>query len=262
MSRKDFVTIYFLFLDIVKFFRDEERRKNTIFFMFGDHGPRYAARGNFRNTKQGRLEEYTPFYSIMLPSGFKKDHPEFYRNIKANTEVLTAHFDAHVTLKHILSYPDLPAKHKYGQSLFTKIDPVTRTCKSAGVPEKNCFCLKSKSIATNTSLAEKLSNAVVKHMNELITSNNETSTLCAKLEHKKVLSIDQEDAIDGPIWTLILQVSPSDATFDVRVISKDDKLVVDPEISRTNAYGNQPNCIATKYPKLAFFCYCKSHLKN
>ena len=92
--------------------------------MFADHGPRYGARGNFRNTKQGRLEEYTPFYSIMLPSGFKKDHPEFYRNIKANTEVLTVHFDAHVTLKHILSYPDLPKKHKYGQSLFTKIDPV------------------------------------------------------------------------------------------------------------------------------------------
>ena len=99
-------------------------------------------------------------------------------------------------------------------------------------------------------------------MNELIASNNKANSLCAKLEHKKVLSIDQEDAINGPVWTLILQVSPSDATFDVRVISKNDKLVVDPEISRTNAYGEQPNCIATKYPKLAFFCYCKSHLKN
>jgi len=174
------------------------------------------------------------------------------------------HFDSFVTLQHIMSYPDLPAKHQYGQSLFTKIDPITRTCNSSGVPQKHCFCLKTKAIPINTPLARELAYVIVAYMNELISSNDETHSLCVKLKFKSLISVDQEDTVDGQTWSIMLQVSPSDAAFDVRVTkdTKSHKFIIDPEVSRTNMYGNQANCIENKYPKVVFFCYCKWHLKD
>ena len=238
--------------------------ENTIFILFGDHGARWGG-GSFRNTKQGRLEEYNPFYSIVLPPEFKYKYRELYENMRANTEELTSHFDVHWTLKHILSYPKIE-KPNLGQSLFTKIDPTKRTCQQTGIPSKYCFCLKTEKISANTDQAKTIAQKAIEYMNNKTAAHPEPKELCAKLTLKRI--IDLEYATDTTknegVFYIMFQVLPSDATFDIRV-KKDltkNTLYVDPEISRTSLYGNQPACIQLKHPKLAPFCYCKSLLNG
>uniref|UniRef100_A0A7M5X907 Uncharacterized protein n=2 Tax=Clytia hemisphaerica TaxID=252671 RepID=A0A7M5X907_9CNID len=251
-------------LNLVKFYADEKRRRNTILFLFGDHGSRNVVTGDFRNTKQGRMEEFLPFYSIILPPGFKRRHKDLYLNMKANTEVLTSHFDVHATLQHILLYPQKPVNLLYGQSLFTKINPLTRTCNQTGIPKGYCVCTNKKAVPSNTKIAHKIGNAVVDKINNIIESYKEAIPICAKLELKKIISLEmgKVPGEDADLFNIMLQVSPSNATFDVRVTRKhNDELIVNGEMSRTNLYGKQPTCIKFKYPKLAKFCYCRSWME-
>ena len=250
--------------DIIQFYKDESRKENSIVVLFSDHGARTGATGDFRNTKQGRLEEYTPFYSIILPPSFKSNYPELHANIKANTEVLTSHFDVHMTLKHLLSYPKLPDKMKYGQSLFTKINPRTRTCNQTGIPARYCFCSKAHKMPVDSPESKNIVQKGVDYINSKIKSEEEPKSKCSTLYLKDVISIEYMKATNSSTVTynVIFRVSPSDATFDLRVIKTSGIYRVDPEISRTNLYRNQPACIQMKYPKLAPFCYCKSLLNN
>jgi len=103
----------------------------------------------------------------------------------------------------------------------------------------------------------------VRHINKLLSKHEEPKRLCAELSLSKVISIEYEKFQNEKKYYLIFQTSPNNATYDVRVKKNlETKLVeVDPEISRTNLYREQPFCIKSKYPKLAFFCYCKSFLK-
>ncbi|XP_066922217.1 uncharacterized protein [Clytia hemisphaerica] len=248
-------------IELYEFYKEKARVENTMLIFFGDHGARWGARGNFRNTKQGRLEEYNPFYSLILPPNFKKNYRELYDNIKANQNVLTSHFDVHWTLKHILSYPKIEEKRNYGQSLFTKIDPKTRTCDKTGIPGKYCFCLSTKKIDANTSQANTIAQTAVDFINKKIAEHEKPKELCANLTLSRIIDLEyaaDEQKNEG-IFYIMFEVAPSKATFDVRVrkdLSK-QTTYVDPEISRTNLYRNQPACIQVAYPKLAPFCYCK-----
>ena len=103
-------------------------------------------------------------------------------------------------------------------------------------------------------------------MNSKLAAHPEPKDLCAELTLKHI--IDLEYATDTTknegVFYVMFQASPSNGTFDVRV-KKDltnQVLHVDPEISRTSLYRDQPACIRLKHPKLAPFCYCKSLLKN
>ena len=233
--------------------------------IFGDHGARWGGHSFRSNTKQGRLEEFNPFYSMILPPGFKMEYKDMYENIQANTGALTSHFDVHWTLKHILSYPEIEKNPNFGQSLFTKIDPKTRTCKQAGIPSKYCFCLKTKKISHDTAQAKSLAQKALKFINKKISDQPVPKKLCAELTLKNVLNLEYAtDSVKNEgIYYVMFQVLPSDATFDVRVkkdLRNQTRTYVDPEISRTNLYRNQPACIQMKYPKLAPFCYCKSQV--
>ena len=180
--------------------------------------------------------------------------------MKLNTNVLTSHFDVHSTLKHILSYPKLPNKHLYGQSLFTKIDPKTRTCNQTGIPERYCYCSKGKPLKTDTKLALSAGNAVVNEINNIISSYKKAKPLCANLTLKKILNIDVQIAgTNAKLYNIMLQVAPSNATFDTAFTNFNGKIKVDGGISRTNLYGSQSKCVKYKYPKLAYFCYCKNN---
>ena len=230
--------------------------------MFSDHGARAGATGDFRNTKQGRLEEYTPFYSIILPPSFKSNYPEFHANIKANTGVLTSHFDVHMTLKHLLSFPKLSDKMKYGQSLFTRINPQTRTCNQTGIPARYCFCSKAHKMDVDSPQSKLVAQKAVDYINSKLEFEEEPRSKCSTLTLKNIINIEytMNDGDSSITYNIIFRVSPSDATFDLRVTKNGNARTyrVDPEISRTNLYGNQPACIQMKYPKLAPFCYCKN----
>ena len=124
--------------------------------------------------------------------------------------------------------------------------------------------MRTKQVQSNTTQAVKIAEAAVKFINNKIAENDTPRELCAHLTLTKIISLEyatDEQKNEG-IFYIMFQVAPSNATFDVRVrkdLNKhNEPYVVDPEISRTNLYRDQPACIQMAFPKLAPFCYCKA----
>ena len=255
---------------------------NTILITFGDHGLRAS---QFRSTIQGKLEERLPFMSILLPPTLVNEHPHILEALKHNSRVLTSHFDIHATLQHLLSYPTTP-KVNIGQSLFTKIDPVTRTCRSVGIKDHWCSCLKFSEVNKNSTIVTEAAEAIVKYTNgEILGVIPEAKRKCSKLRLssitraglkapsdavQKFVSTSRNEKCDecgvvtgnkpkeGKLeYELVFSVEPSKGMFEAKVAKNNAGWVVDSDISRINLYGNQPKCIQDKYPNLRKYCFCK-----
>lgn len=153
-------------------------------------------------------------------------------------------------------------------------------------------------MTVDSSQSRLVAHEAIKYINTKLMSYGDDKegprSLCAVLTLKEIISLEYTKGTSGDethsesieastvghverviTYNIMLRVSPSDATFDIRVRKigggggdygthgdSSGVFVVDPEISRTNLYRNQPACIQMKYPKLAPFCYCKSLLKS
>ena len=257
--------------------------ENTIFVLFGDHGARISS---FRSSIEGKLEERLPHLSITFPRWFKKKHSELYKAIVANSEGMTSHFDIYGTLKHILAYPHYK-RQGIGQSLFTPINQDTRNCKDAGVADHWCPCLGYVEVSIDDAHVKNMANIVVRFMNEKLQKIREVKEKCAELllgnisrAGKVIHNWKMESFVKSRgnsrcdsckllfknlkgkkkiKYELVLVVQPSGGEFEVNVETYGNDVTVDADISRLNAYGNQPECIARAYPHLREYCYCKSN---
>ena len=254
----------------------------TILITFGDHGLRTS---DFRSTIQGKLEERLPFMSILLPPTLVKEHPHILEALKHNSRVLTSHFDTHATLQHLLNYPIEP-KVDIGQSLFTKIDPATRTCRSVGIKDHWCPCLKFSEVDKNSTIVTEAAEAIVKYINgEILGVIAEAKRKCSKLRLsnitraglkapsdavQKFVSTSRNEKCDecgvvtgkkpkeGKLeYELVFSVEPSKGMFEAKVAKNKAGWIVDGDISRINLYGNQPKCVQDKHPNLRKYCFCK-----
>ncbi|XP_047126093.1 uncharacterized protein LOC100209933 [Hydra vulgaris] len=269
-------------LEMINYFKSPLRINHTIFIIFGDHGARI---GEFRSITQGKLEERLPFFSITLPPVFKYKYPKMFSALKKNSNVLTNHFDIYASLQHILSYPDYPNKKMIGQSLFTVIDPNIRTCKSSGVADHWCPCLNYKKVSVSEKKVIMVAHAVVDYINSLINNNKKAKLLCFKQTLGTILSagikvpknevsqfiktnknkncdacdiVYDNTIVSKQYYEIVFTVDPSNGVFEANAdISPDNSIIVDPNISRINLYGNQPRCIMDEYPHLRPYCYCK-----
>ena len=79
--------------------QNKETFENAFVIVFSDHGNRYD---RIRETIIGRLESRLPLLSIKVPQWFEKKFPEYFKNLKENSKLMTSHFDLHATLIHIL----------------------------------------------------------------------------------------------------------------------------------------------------------------
>ena len=270
--------------DLVNFMKDLQQKghlDNTMFVLFGDHGPRIS---DVRSTVAGKLEERLPFLSITLPHWFKDKHPNLYDAVRENSKILTSHFDIYGTLRHMLDYPKFE-RVGVGRSLFTSIDPITRNCKDAGIADHWCPCLNYVDVPVDDVIVQKASESAVTFINDLVSANDLVKEACARLSLKEIiragkvvhnwkmenfartkgntrcdsclLLFKRNQEIPIVKYELVLKVSPSDGEYEVNVIVKGDEIDVDPNISRINRYGNQPECIAKTYPHMRKYCFCK-----
>ena len=262
-------------------FKDKGYFDNTIFILFGDHGSRISGA---RASIEGKLEERMPFLSVTVPKWFKTKHKDFYASLLNNTKVLTSHYDLYGTLRHMLTFPNTP-KVKTGQSLFKKINPETRTCKRAGIADHWCPCLGYVSVSTNDLFIRSLAEKSLTFINELLASKDKSLEQCHQLKLNELvragkvihnwkmeqfartrpnsrcdscLIVYKKGLASIPTtYELVFSVTPSNGMFEVTVKVKNGVVEVDPNISRINAYGSQPDCIASEYPHLRKYCYCR-----
>lgn len=114
-------------LQFLRTFVNKGYHKDTMVIIMGDHGSRNA---EYRDTVQGKLEERLPWFSVSLPSSFHRRFGDLAANLRSNQAIITSAFDVHATLRHILTYPNIPSDERT-RSLLQKL-PRSRTCNNAG----------------------------------------------------------------------------------------------------------------------------------
>jgi len=270
---------------ILQTLENENFLVNTLLIIFGDHGARFS---DLRKTIQGKLEERLPFMSITLPKWFIEKYPDLHSNLVHNSKVLTTPFDVYATLRHILSYPSYPAGEiTTGESLFNKIDKESRTCENAGVEEHWCPCLNLEEISTDEPLIKELAEFVVTFMNNLMFKNSHLENLCHKLVLKKITGAFRDmpsekmqffdktrrdgecdscglkfagkstnTLADDTLYQLQFVTSPNEGFYEASVKMKKGVPSLAGDVSRIDAYKDQPYCIAKKFPLLRKYCYC------
>ena len=269
---------------ILETLEKESFLNNTLLIIFGDHGARFS---DLRKTIQGKLEERLPFMSITLPKWFTEKYPGLYSNLVQNSKVLTTPFDVYATLRHILSYPSYPSEITTGQSLFKRIDGNSRTCTNAGVEEHWCPCLNLEEVSTDEPLTRKLAEFVVKFMNNLMFQNAQLEKLCHKHVLKEIKSAfrdmpseqmqlflkSQRDSecdscgliygdkstntlVHDTLYQLQFTTNPNEGFYEASIKLKKGVPSLAGDVSRIDAYKNQPYCILEKFPLLLKYCYC------
>lgn len=288
VSHNNLNTVQLAVDDFTRFIKNLKERNflnNTLLVVFGDHGFRY---GDSRATLQGHLEERLPLLSFTFPDWFENRHPEILKSFRHNADLVTSPFDLHVTLRHILTFPDAPksTNRSRGTSMFQKI-PKSRDCETAGVAEHYCPCLNIKTADTKHRHIKLSSEALVNHINNMLVSDERSAELCHPLKLQKIFSSLQQipnakfqqflgsKDVHGRIpkftkkeslkecnYRIQIQTSPGDGLFEAPVRFKDGNFTVTGDISRINKYGEQPRCILDKRPDLRKYCYCKDYMKT
>ena len=129
-----------------------------------------------------------------------------------------------------------------------------------------------------------MAEAVVAFINDNLSKAETLRMSCAKLQLKRIHSAflyepnekvqafestnqDTDREVNfgsktpsSPHYQVTVQTSPGNALFEATVIMETKtngaRVTVDPNISRTNEYGDQAKCIIRTYPYARKFCFC------
>lgn len=199
----------------------------------------------------------------------------------------------YATLRHILSYPSYPSGITTGQSLFNRIDADNRTCANAGVEDHWCPCLNLEEVSIDEPVIKELAEFAVRFLNDLIMQNVELEQLCHKLTLKKVISAFRDmpseqmqffkkskrngecdscgmvlgdksinTMVTDTLYQLQFITSPNEGFYEASIKMNKGVSSLVGDISRIDAYKDQPYCIREKYPLLRKYCYCFSQRPN
>ncbi|GFN76602.1 hypothetical protein PoB_000310800 [Plakobranchus ocellatus] len=267
----------YAYVNFLRRFRDEGHFKNTVLIFYSDHGYRF---GEMRDSYVGKVEERLPFFYLVFPPSFREKYPAIVRNLQINSKRLTTPFDVYETVKDILYFDGVAKKgdiRNRGISMLREI-PAERTCEHAQILPHWCLCLEQKTLKPKGKLANKIGQAVVRHMNNVLLP---VSHMCANLtllnishivrmaSNERVLrfadvfhdvlnqTIVYGRKTDAPVvYQITMTTAPGFALFEATVtfdpVSRSFKMGGD--ISRINAYKDQSFCVDNFILKK--FCYC------
>lgn len=138
------------------------------------------------------MEERLPFYGIWFPDWFYRKHPHLKYNIENNMNLLSSSFDVYETLQDILNENYNEYQRNFNSRGLSQLYPVpkNRTCKSAGIPQHYCTCLKEKILNNTNALAIDAARHLVKHLNFILTN---FSDLCQVITFSKLLYAKEVD---------------------------------------------------------------------
>ena len=257
-SENNLSSIEEYFLNMLKKLDEKGALKNTILFVYGDHGIRW---GKIRKSPVGYLEERLPFFSIALPQRFKERYPRHTENLEANKNKLVTFLDVHKTLLNLLDLRDSPVPvSNDGKvksiSLFSEI-PLNRTCVDARIPLEFCSCINIKHISRKNKTVKKSAEHLLNNISAIVLPYNKT---CTSLNLEKIVSAKLLDSNDPRTILIIVavQVMPSKGIFEatIQYSKKKHKFHLMGHITRINKYENQSWCV--NEVKLKPFCFCFS----
>ncbi|CAB3245194.1 unnamed protein product [Arctia plantaginis] len=267
-----------------------ERRvlEDTLVMIMGDHGPRYA---NVRDTLQGKLEERLPLMGVLLPEKLKRKRPNIQAVLEENANALTTPHDIHATVLDVLDMKEHNNPYKVeGADLprgLTLLEPIprNRSCSEAGIEPHWCACLNWHNVSETEPIYRKAVDAFIDYINSLteevrseciVRTWTETKWVMRQVANKRVLLFAGAKDADGYVGNFNAKVKYESENYQIKVVVgpgrgvyeasmkyliKEDKFIINTrDISRTNAYGEEPSCISAKLPILNPYCYCKEYI--
>ncbi|KAL0811354.1 hypothetical protein ABMA28_009764 [Loxostege sticticalis] len=228
VSHADEATVEFF-----KSFKEKGRTKDTLLMFMGDHGTRYA---EVRKTLQGRLEERLPLMAILLPEKLLQTRPSAQKALESNARVLTTPFDIHATFLDAMDLrqymPDYTIPGAAMPRAMSLLKPISerRSCSEAGIEPHWCACVSWNNIPPADPIYDRAAQALLDYINGLL----------------EPMTVDPGAAVfEG---TVTYDTKTGDFSVDSR------------DISRTNRYNREPDCIHLTHPHLNKYCYCKDQV--
>jgi hypothetical protein len=232
---------------------------------------------------QRYLEERLPFFSIYLPNWFKDKHKKEYENLKNNLKKLTAPFDIHATVRHLTC---LEEENKNGSkssdfsrksrsiSLLREIDE-KRSCEDIGISMHYCTCIKPW-VRLRLNLKE-VTEAVQFGIASINALTEMSRDKCHELELKQIISAEKlkHESMNQSSYRIEFMTMPNKGFYEVLVHSNADfsrgfefenkifGIKSRNDISRIDAYDDQPKCVANfaanpaNMLDLRKFCFCR-----
>ncbi|KAL0859751.1 hypothetical protein ABMA27_010110 [Loxostege sticticalis] len=272
-------------VEFLKTFKEKGRTKDTLLVFMGDHGSRYA---EIRKTLQGRLEERLPLMAILLPDDLLATRPSAQEALEGNSRVLTTPYDIHATvldamdlIQYMPNYTVPGADTPRAMSLLKPI-PKNRSCSEAGIQPHWCACVSWDSVSPKDPMYGRAAEALLDFINRLtepvrsqcvLRTLTSISWVMKQQPNRKVMEFIETNNYLGAFGSSVkpeqenyqvrMTVGPGNGVFEgtVTYITKSNYfLVKSTDISRTNRYGHNPDCIHLSHPHLNMFCYCKDQL--
>ena len=230
-----------------------------------DHG---STVGYFRSTILGYYEDALPFLFMRIPPSLKTKLPDWNENLNVNSRRLITPFDLHSTLvdiAHLSSSQGSQRKHSpsWSFSFFEKI-PSNRTCESARIPREYCRCGVNPKMSHKSKLSKLFMKKVVVTINSYMEQEIKRNVCVPLVAHSAVYL---REIGQGEVWNnmgklvpytdfvLGMTVKISGGMFEavVRHVNSKNVAVVG-EVSRTNRYAGQSDCVNDS--RMKNYCLC------
>ncbi|XP_061714601.1 LOW QUALITY PROTEIN: uncharacterized protein LOC133523106 [Cydia pomonella] len=259
--------------------------EDTLIVVMGDHGPRFA---NVRNTLQGKLEERLPLLGIRLPDRLTRARPHAQRALEANARALTTPHDLHATILDVLDMRQHWNPYKVRGADYTRaltmLEPIprNRSCSEAGIEPHWCACVAWQNVSTDDPFYEKTAHALLNYINSLVAAVGElckprtlssTAWVLRQRANSRLLAFKKARDADGYVghfnantkvvnenYQIKIVVGPGHGIYEASMtylVNEDKFMIHTRDISRTNAYSTEPDCISKLHPHLNPYCYCR-----
>ena len=155
--------------EFLLWYRNSPRYNSSIMLLFSDHGMRF---GPVMRTELGGYESRLPFFYVIPPPWYARRYPERMAALRNNSRRLTTFFDAHATLRELLSdaglaESELPLFRHPGVSLFRPV-PEERSCDDAGIAAHWCACHSRRPVSLEEGVVRRAAAAAVLHINTVL----------------------------------------------------------------------------------------------
>ncbi|PZC76136.1 hypothetical protein B5X24_HaOG205107 [Helicoverpa armigera] len=164
--------------------------------------------------------------------------------------------------------------------------PKNRSCSEAGIQLHWCACVKWKNV-TDPTMIQRTAHAFVDFINSLTETQRSKCVprtlksiewVMSQRPNSKMLSFVSAKDADGYVGKFGAQLQIAKENYQLKVIvgpghgiyeasmtylKNEDRFVINSrDISRTNAYGEEPSCISATNPHLNMYCYCKDYVPS
>uniref|UniRef100_A0A2A4KAG4 Uncharacterized protein n=1 Tax=Heliothis virescens TaxID=7102 RepID=A0A2A4KAG4_HELVI len=227
--------------------------------------------------------------AIRLPDRLVRARPHALAQLEENSRGLSTPHDIHATILDVLDWDQYRNPYKVsGADLpraLSLLEPIpkNRSCSEAGIEPHWCACVNWKNV-TDANMIQRTADAFMDYINSLTQPQRyncvprtlkEVEWVMSQRPNSKMLSFVAAKDADGYVGKFGAQLPIAKENYQLKVIvgpghgiyeasmtyfKNEDRFVIHSrDISRTNAYGEEPSCISATNPHLNMYCYCKNY---